>query len=290
MLFVAGIDMSEQENVIADLDKLSISDGRLYITGVGFLEGIPSSNYGLFRKTLCFSSPYETFSIPVGSISNAEFSKKYGKDHLDCTTVGFSTFGNKGIDLNKIPFGDWMLSISVEKIQNSIEANAQFKFYGKPLIFNCRDFFVIIKSVGDKLCFCKRGCVSNYSPVFRSIDRFNYDQGERILDIYGNFIVRGQLVTDWGSLKPYLIVRTIKTGKVLAIHKLGQALSNISGYFNSEFFDSNKSAFATFKNKPVKLGLITSDCELIVTCFINGLDYSSKVAEYKYQDNSIELI
>ena len=44
------------------------------------------------------------------------------------------------------------------------------------------------------------------------------------------------------------------------------------------------------KNKPVKLGLITSDCELIVTCFINGLDYSSKVAEYKYQDNSIELI
>lgn len=244
-----------KQKVISDVDVITVQEDVLFLEGVAFERGVECPSFGVFRRELLLESQNNSYSYPLGSILNKEYSSKYFLfKYLNYTGAGFATSGRKGISLKEIDFGVYKLSTSFEYIKKDRDSRVIPLSVGRELdqkstVEGCE---YRIWTYNNQLFLSKKdiSIISNSPKVYFSVDEFKIHE-DRNLHVEGVFVITGIEVVDWTDVQYYLILHSSEQKYTFLIGK-----SNIEALNNSIDFGYaiyEKSYYCTYNRKGVDI-------------------------------------
>lgn len=262
------------------LEEFQFKGEFFYPEGFAFVTNLDSKEFGGFDKFICFKNYLNEFVYKIGSTVNGDLSSKYYRGtFIDYSTGGFASLKRQGIDLSSLPYGEYWVYTKVydKKRKRWYSSPLSYKQPSRAAAFDSGVY--LIGSMKNKGAYIKKCRLSGLPcPTYFKIKRFEISEGS-LASFEGVFIVRHQAAYEWGDLKPFLVLHSLKyKSKHPIIFELGQKSQSISDIseFQYDISDYSKSGFACKKDIPIDLSDLDVDSyEISIAAFVNDNLYSA---------------
>lgn len=261
------------------LEGFKFKNEIFYPEGFAFVTNLDSKEFGGFDKFICFKNYLNEFTFKIGPTINSDLSSKFFRgSFIDYSTGGFASVKRQGIDLSALPYGEYWVYIKVydKKGRRWYQSPLLYKQPSKSASFDFGLYLVgYMKGKGTYIKKCRLYGLP--CPDFFKIKKIEIIDGN-LASFEGTFIVRHQSVSEWGDLKPFLVLHSLKNSdKRPVIFELGQKSASMSDMsaFQYDISDYSKSGFACKKGIPINLSELNADSyEMSVISFVNDNLYS----------------
>ncbi|MGC0271069.1 hypothetical protein ACPROK_16050 [Glutamicibacter soli] len=242
-----GLESSDR-SLISEVAELYISDGKLFPRGVLFLKGHEITGYNQVSKRIVLTSTNDSLSFKLGELKDKWVNTRhYDQNFYDYSFAGFASKSHRGIDLAKIPDGDYKISFELEVDGQKYRNLAKVDQFSNSMS-TTNDAVLILTSDLSGIRLRKRSIFGEVAEAsqFKVLSSWTKDTK---VHVEGPFAVQGITVKRWNQVN-YLLV--LKSDSLVRTFTLAASSKNRVDF---RFDNSNSSYRAAYFTTPKFAGI-----------------------------------
>lgn len=241
------IDSSDSA-LIGEVAELYVFDGKLFPRGVLFLKGHEITGYNQVTKRIILNSTNDSLSFTLGELKDKWVNTRYyDQNFYDYSFAGYASKGQRGIDLTKIPDGDYKISFELDVDGQKYRNPAKVDHLSNS-ISATNDGVLILTSDLSGIRLQKRSIFGVLAEASQFKVLSSWTKGTKV-HVEGPFAVQGITVKRWNQVT-YLLV--LKSDNLVRTFTLAASSKNRVNY---RFDKSNSSYRAAYFTTPKFSGI-----------------------------------
>ncbi|MDU1036155.1 MAG: hypothetical protein E7A35_03160 [Leclercia adecarboxylata] len=272
----------QKKIIVSELTSLSYATGKIYPKGVSFIKGVACERYDQIKQTLVLTSSDHQYEFPLGKFKEKENNYHYyDGEFCDYSAASFTSLGNQGIDISKLPEGSYILTVNTTagNITQSNLLTCKRNYEELHLIDNT-ELYVCTSKLKTKII--KRPILDEFKNIIFSVK--SQWAKDHLFHLEGIFAVKSIELNGWGEGRYYLSLKSLSNSfsfRLGMCHR--DELNKVFGY-NSKIH--HKSYFSTMDAKGVDVSHLNDDDYLVyISLSCRGVMYTEQ-AEFKVRINS----
>ncbi|KAE9530130.1 acyltransferase [Testudinibacter aquarius] len=101
------------DNTFINLETFLIKDGKLFISGIGFIQGINVREYGDIDYKLVLKNESGQYIKQLAKLNKPEITEKYAENNIKYDKCFFTTFQENGLALTDVSLGTYELYLVI---------------------------------------------------------------------------------------------------------------------------------------------------------------------------------